>query len=193
MKKFLQGALLPFGIFAAGMALLGCEQAVQADAQESEGRQPAPAAEAAAAPQAELKSGSMLYMIRDVADLQLKAGSYAEQLQQSKSGLQAALDQQDHAKLQQATAELQQQLQGFNQALNSVNLTTQEISGIRQKLLAANEQALASPLLNGQAGFSPADFKQIEQQIGSIQSEMLKLAGMLMQSGNDGAESAKDS
>lgn len=192
MKKFLQGALLPFGIFAAGMALLGCEQAVQADAQESEGRQSAPAAEAAA-PQAELKSGSMLYMIRDVADLQLKAGSYAEQLQQSKSELQAALDQQDHAKLQQATAELQQQLQGFNQALNSVNLTTQEISGIRQKLLAANEQALASPLLNGQAGFSPADFKQIEQQIGSIQSEMLKLAGMLIQSGNDGAESAKSS
>lgn len=192
MKKFLQGALLPFGIFAAGMALLGCEQAVQADAQESEGRQSAPAAEAAA-PQAELKSGSMLYMIRDVADLQLKAGSCAEQLQQSKSELQAALDQQDHAKLQQAAAELQQQLQGFNQALNSVNLTTQEISGIRQKLLAANEQALASPLLNGQAGFSPADFKQIEQQIGSIQSEMVKLAGMLMQSGNDGAESAKSS
>ena len=192
MKKFLQGALLPFGIFAAGMALLGCEQAVQADAQESEGRQSAPAAEAAA-PQAELKSGSMLYIIRDVADLQLKAGSYAEQLQQSKSELQAALDQQDHAKLQQATAELQQLLQGFNQALNSVNLTTQEISGIRQKLLAANKQALASPLLNGQAAFSPADFKQIEQQIGSIQSEMLKLAGMLMQSGNDGAESAKDS
>lgn len=192
MKKFLQGALLPFGIFAAGMALLGCEQAVQADAQESEGRQSAPAAEAAA-PQAELKSGSMLYMIRDVADLQLKAGSYAEQLQQSKSELQAALDQQDHAKLQQATAELQQLLQGFNQALNSVNLTTQEISGIRQKLLAANKQALASPLLNGQAAFSPADFKQIEQQIGSIQSEMLKLAGMLIQSGNDGAESAKSS
>ncbi|MEG2358071.1 hypothetical protein [Acinetobacter sp.] len=192
MKKFLQGALLPFGIFAAGMALLGCEQAVQADAQESEGRQSAPAAEAAA-PQAELKNGSMLYMIRDVADLQLKAGSYAEQLQQSKSELQAALDQQDHAKLQQVAAELQQQLQGFNQALNSVNLTTQEISGIRQKLLAANEQALASPLLNGQAGFSPADFKQIEQQIGSIQSEMLKLASMLIQSGNDGAESAKDS
>ena len=192
MKKFLQGALLPFGIFAAGMALLGCEQAVQADAQETEGQQSAPAAEAAA-PQAELKNGSMLYMIRDVADLQLKAGSYAEQLQQSKSELQAALDQQDHAKLQQATAELQQQLQGFNQALNSVNLTTQEISGIRQKLLAANEQALASPLLNGQAGFSPADFKQIEQQIGSIQSEMLKLAGMLIQSGNDGAESAKSS
>lgn len=192
MKKFLQGALLPFGIFAAGMALLGCEQAVQADAQESEGRQSAPAAEVAA-PQAELKNGSMLYMIRDVADLQLKAGSYAEQLQQSKSELQAALDQQDHAKLQQVAAELQQQLQGFNQALNSVNLTTQEISGIRQKLLAANEQALASPLLNGQAGFSPADFKQIEQQIGSIQSEMLKLASMLIQSGNDGAESAKDS
>lgn len=192
MKKFLQGALLPFGIFAAGMALLGCEQAVQADAQESEGRQSAPAAEAAA-PQAELKNGSMLYMIRDVADLQLKAGSYAEQLQQSKSGLQAALDQQDHAKLQQAAAELLQQLQGFNQALNSVNLTTQEISGIRQKLLAANEQALASPLLNGQAAFSPADFKQIEQQIGSIQSEMLKLAGMLIQSANNGAESAKDS
>ena len=50
-----------------------------------------------------------------------------------------------------------------------------------QNLLAANQQVLASPFLNGQVDLSKVDFKKLEQQMGSIQAEMLKLAGMILQ------------
>lgn len=192
MKKFLQGALLPFSIFATGMVLLGCDQAAQqenvrteqsqAEADQNEDVQADANSEKAPARDIELKSGNMFYVIRDVADLQLKAGDYVEQLQQTKTELQHAVDLQDHEKLQQTASQLQKQLTGFNQALTAVNLKTREISDIRSNILSANEQVLASPFLNGQVDLSKVDLKKIEQQMVSIQSEMVKLAGMLIQS-----------
>ncbi|CAM4382308.1 hypothetical protein [Acinetobacter pragensis] len=192
MKKFLQGALLPFSIFATGMVLLGCDQAAQqenvrteqsqAEADQNEDIQADANSEKAPARDIQLKSGNMFYVIRDVADLQLKAGDYVEQLQQTKTELQHAVDLQDHEKLQQTASQLQKQLTGFNQALTAVNLKTQEISDIRSNILSANEQVLASPFLNGQVDLSKVDLKKIEQQMVSIQSEMVKLAGMLIQS-----------
>lgn len=196
MKRFLQGALLPFSIFTSGMLLLGCDQAAQQNnaennstqTEQSQAHQPAETAQ-----QAELKSGNMFYVIRDVADLQLKAGDYIQQLQQTKTELQNAVDLQDHEKLQQTAAQLQKQLTGFNQALTSVNLKTQEISSIRANILSANQQVLATPFLNGQVDLSKVDLKKIEQQMVSIQSEMVKLAGMLIQnSGNDQAKDSSD-
>lgn len=194
MKKFLQGAILPFSIFAAGMALLGCDQAAspentraeqtQIETEQSEGIQSA-ADEDAPAQQTELKSGNMFYLIRDVADLQLKAGGYVEQLQQTQAELQSAVDLKDHEKLQHSAAQLQKQLTGFNQALSSVQLKTQEISDIRKNILSANEDVLNSPFLNGQVDLSKVDLKKIEQQMVSIQSEMVKLAGMLISQGQD--------
>lgn len=192
MKKFLQGALLPFSIFATGMVLLGCDQAAQqenvrteqsqAEADQNEDMLADANSEKPPARDIELKSGNMFYVIRDVADLQLKAGDYVEQLQQTKTELQHAVDLQDHEKLQQTARQLQKQLTGFNQALTAVNLKTQEISDIRSNILSANEQVLASPFLNGQVDLSKVDLKKIEQQMVSIQSEMVKLAGMLIQS-----------
>ncbi len=38
---------------------------------------------------------------------------------------------------------------------------------------------LASPFLNGQVDLSKVDFQKIQNQMGNIQAEMLKLAGML--------------
>lgn len=199
MKKFLQGALLPFSIFSSGMLLLGCDQAAQQSNSQSESAQTEQSQEhqqddaAPTAQQAELKSGNMFYVIRDVADLQLKAGDYVAQLQETKTELQNAVDLQDHEKLQQTAAQLQKQLTGFNQALTSVNLKTQEISSIRENILSANEQVLATPFLNGQVDLSAVDLKKIEQQMVSIQSEMVKLAGMLIQnSSNDQSEDSSD-
>lgn len=192
MKKLLQGALLPFSIFATGMVLLGCDQAAQqenvrteqsqAEADQNEDMLADANSEKPPARDIELKSGNMFYVIRDVADLQLKAGDYVEQLQQTKTELQHAVDLQDHEKLQQTARQLQKQLTGFNQALTAVSLKTQEISDIRSNILSANEQVLASPFLNGKVDLSKVDLKKIEQQMVSIQSEMVKLAGMLIQS-----------
>lgn len=182
MKKLLQNLVLPFALFSSGILLIGCEQATEPNQQDiqTETSEQNQSASTQNPDKAELKSGNMLYIVRDVADMQLKAGEYATQLQETQSDLQAAIEQHDQQQLQEAATALQQQLTGFNNALNGLNLKTQEINDIREKLLSANQQVLASPFLNGQVDFSQVDFKKMQQQMGTIQSEMLKLASMMI-------------
>ena len=182
MKKLVQNLVLPFALFSSGILLIGCEQATEPNQQDiqTESSEQHQSANTQSPEKAELKSGNMLYIVRDVADMQLKAGEYATQLQETQSDLQAAIEQHDQQQLQEAATALQQQLTGFNNALNGLNLKTQEINDIREKLLSANQQVLASPFLNGQVDFSQVDFKKMQQQMGTIQSEMLKLAAMMI-------------
>lgn len=182
MKKLVQNLVLPFALFSSGILLIGCEQATEPNQQDiqTESSEQHQSANTQSPEKAELKSGNMLYIVRDVADMQLKAGEYATQLQETQSDLQAAIEQHDQQQLQEAATALQQQLTGFNNALNGLNLKTQEINDIREKLLSANQQVLASPFLNGQVDFSQVDFKKMQQQMGTIQSEMLKLASMMI-------------
>lgn len=182
MKKLVQNLVLPFALFSSGILLIGCEQATEPNQQDiqTESSEQHQSANTQSPEKAELKSGNMLYIVRDVADMQLKAGEYVTQLQETQSDLQAAIEQHDQQQLQEAATALQQQLTGFNNALNGLNLKTQEINDIREKLLSANQQVLASPFLNGQVDFSQVDFKKMQQQMGTIQSEMLKLAAMMI-------------
>ena len=182
MKKLLQNLVLPFALFSSGILLIGCEQATEPNQQDiqTESSEQHQSANTQSPEKAELKSGNMLYIVRDVADMQLKAGEYVTQLQETQSDLQTAIEQHDQQQLQEAATALQQQLTGFNNALNGLNLKTQEINDIREKLLSANQQVLASPFLNGQVDFSQVDFKKMQQQMGTIQSEMLKLASMMI-------------
>lgn len=182
MKKLLQNLVLPFALFSSGILLIGCEQATEPNQQDiqTESSEQNQSASTQSPDKAELKTGNMLYIVRDVADMQLKAGEYVTQLQETQSDLQAAIEQHDQQQLQDAATALQQQLIGFNNALNGLNLKTQEINDIREKLLSANQQVLASPFLNGQVDFSQVDFKKMQQQMGTIQSEMLKLASMMI-------------
>lgn len=177
MLKFLPHLPAPTLLLSLGILLVGCGQtpAPQATAE------PAAATEDTSEQvQSELKSGSMLSIMRDVADVQLKAGSYIEQLQQTQTDLQDAVDLKDHQRLEQAASNLQAQLTGFNTALNSLDLKSQEIDEIRRNIIAANEKVLASEFLNGKLDFAQIDFKQIEAQMGNVQGEMLKLAAMLV-------------
>ena len=182
MKKLLQNLVLPFALFSSGILLIGCEQATEPNQQDiqTETSEQNQSANTQSPDKAELKTGNMLYIVRDVADMQLKAGEYVTQLQETQNDLQTAIEQHDQQQLQEAATALQQQLTGFNNALNGLNLKTQEINDIREKLLSANQQVLASPFLNGQVDFSQVDFKKIQQQMGTIQSEMLKLASMMI-------------
>ena len=182
MKKLLQNLVLPFALFSSGILLIGCEQATEPNQQDiqTESSEQHQSANTQSPEKAELKSGNMLYIVRDVADMQLKAGEYVTQLQETQNDLQTAIEQHDQQQLQEAATALQQQLTGFNNALNGLNLKTQEINDIREKLLSANQQVLASPFLNGQVDFSQVDFKKIQQQMGTIQSEMFKLASMMI-------------
>jgi len=188
MKKFIQKAVLPFVIFSTGILLSGCEQASEPQSDDIQTKQSTDVAlnqptETTAT--ADLKSGNMFYMVRDVADMQLKAGDYVAQLKQTQNELQTAINDKDQQQLQATAKTLQQQLTGFNQALTSLNLKSQEIDSIRQNILHANQQVLATPLLNGNIDLNQLDFKKIEQQMGSIQTEMIKLAGMMIPQGQD--------
>ena len=188
MKKFIQKAVLPFAILSTGILLSGCEQASEPQSDDIQTTQSADVAlnqptETTAT--ADLKSGNMFYMVRDVADMQLKAGDYVTQLKQTQNELQTAINDKDQQQLQATAKTLQQQLTGFNQALTSLNLKSQEIDSIRQNILHANQQVLATPLLNGNIDLNQLDFKKIEQQMGSIQTEMIKLAGMMIPQGQD--------
>ena len=196
MKKLLQGAVLPFVIFISGMLLLGCNQAAeqsrqQDDAQAIESAQISENTsdsnnnnQSIAKTTEDLKQGNMFYIARDVANVQLKTGDYVEKLQQSQSNLQQAIQSQNQAELQQSVKTLTRELQGFNTALISLDLKSQEIDGIRQQVLQANKQVLNSALLNGDLDISKVDFKKIEQQMNTIQLDMLKLAGMMIPGSN---------
>ena len=182
MKNVSSKALLPFALLSSAFLLNACDQMNTAQTpttdQDDSNATSNRTANTTSTP---LSSGNMFYIVRDVADLHLKAGQYVEQLNQTKSELQTALDAQDPQQLQILATQLQQQLQGFNQTLSSLDLKTQEIDTIRQNLLTANQQVLASPFLNGQVDLSKVDFKKLEQQMGNIQTEMLKLAAMILQ------------
>ncbi|MBP2546973.1 hypothetical protein [Acinetobacter guillouiae] len=196
MKKLLQGAVLPFVIFISGMLLLGCNQAAeqsrqQDDAQAIETAQMSENTsdsnnnnQSTAKSTEDLKQGNMFYIARDVANVQLKTGDYVEKLQQTQSNLQQAIQSQNQAELQQSVKTLTRELQGFNTALISLDLKSQEIDGIRQQVLQANKQVLNSALLNGDLDISKVDFKKIEQQMNTIQLDMLKLAGMMIPGSN---------
>jgi hypothetical protein len=195
MSKILANAVLPFALFSSGILLMGCEQAVEAPAEQADTTtsdlEPASQQQSSTA-QTELKSGNMFYMVRDVADLQLKAGSYVEQLKQTQTELQTAVEAKDTQQLQSTATQLQQQLSSFNQVLGNLNLKSQEIDQIRDNIMTANQQVLASPLLNGQVDFSQVNLKKIESQMVNVQSEMIKLAGLLIQNPDQESESNTD-
>lgn len=196
MKKLLQGAVLPFVIFISGMLLLGCNQAAEQSRQQDDAQAIETAQmtentsdsnnnnQSTAKSTEDLKQGNMFYIARDVANVQLKTGDYVEKLQQSQSNLQQAIQSQNQAELQQSVKTLTRELQGFNTALISLDLKSQEIDGIRQQVLQANKQVLNSALLNGDLDISKVDFKKIEQQMNTIQLDMLKLAGMMIPESN---------
>ena len=189
----------PFVMFSAGILLMGCEQANSPDSTENQTSQSSEVSEqvskeSAETSKAELKSGNMFYIVRDVADMQLKAGDYVEQLKQTQTDLETAINDKDQQQLQTTAKTLQQQLTGFNQALTGLNLKSQEIDSIRQNIMQANQQVLATPFLNGEVDLSQVDFKKIEKQMGSIQMEMIKLAGMMIPQGqNEPEQNEQDS
>ena len=202
MKKFIQGAILPFTLFSSMVFMLGCDitpqNAAEKESVDSEIVVPAKTTsenveQTSAKTNVELKNGNYFYIARDVADMQLKAGEYLGKIQDTQSNLQQAIDAKDHQQLQTAATTLQQQLKGLDSALKGLDLKSQEIDQIRQNILSVNQQALASPFLNGQMDFSKVDFEKIEQQMGSIQSEMLKLATMLIPQSDSAEKSSADS
>lgn len=218
MKKLLQGALLPFVIFTSGVLLIGCDQQPRQDnteqtntadsdteqndqidaknADQVESRQDQSndnnsnhSDTESTYTQADLKSGNMFYIARDVANMQMKTGDIVEKLQQTQTDLQQAIEVKDQQQLQQTATALSRQLRNFNETLTSLDLKSQEIDSIRQQVIQANKQVLNSSFLNGQIDISKVDFNKIEKQMNNIQTDMLKLAAMLIPAGDSSSHS----
>ena len=198
MKKSIQNALAPVVILSAGLLLIACEPMPESSAEEMQTTESddvliKASNDTAKTSSADVKSGNMFYIVRDVADMQLKTGEYVNQLKNTQTDLQSAINDKDQQQLQATAHTLQQQLTDFNQALRGLNLKSQEIDSIRQEIMRSNQQVLATPLLNGAVDFSQVDFKKIERQMSNIQMEMLKLASMMIpQSQNTADDDAPD-
>ncbi|EPQ2995407.1 hypothetical protein NRQ84_004093 [Acinetobacter baumannii] len=199
MKIVLQGAFFPFVIFASGMLLLGCDQAqdhakeqesVQTNDQISEQADDSQQEITATQNKTELKNGNVFYIVRDAANLQLKAGDYIEKLKDTQLDVEQAIQDKDQHELKTTVTTLKAQLEGLNQALLGLDIRSQEVENIRQSLLQANQQALSMPLLNGK--LEQINFDQIEKQLNTIQMDMVKLAAMIM-AGDEKSDSKTDS
>lgn len=199
MKKVVQNIVTPLVLFGFGLVMLGCSQDSVQNVQNTandlaelteQANQQVQDGNTELQQQVEnLKSGSMFAIVRDVADMQLKAGHYVSDLQNTKAALEQAVQTQNAESLATATTQLSTQLQAFNASLNSVQLHSQEIFEMRENIMAHNEKILNSPWLNGTIQADKIDFAALEQQMKSIESEMLKLATMVIQ-GNEQGSSA---
>ena len=195
MKQIIQSALIPFTIFTAGLILLGCDQAREPQNPEQEKTEISVPSESNTSEQAstepsnkvssDLSQGNPLTIVRDVADFQLKAGDYIQQLQNTQNDVQQALNDKNLAALDSSIQHLKTQLTDFNQVLDNLNLKSEEVEKIRQKIEQANTQILASDLLNGKVDLSQVNVVKVEQQMTNIQAEMLKLASLLLPTNTD--------
>ncbi|WP_434061858.1 hypothetical protein [Acinetobacter baumannii] len=177
MKKVLQGAFFPFVIFASGMLLLGCDQAqdhakeqesVQTNDQISEQADDSQQEITATQNKTELKNGNVFYIVRDAANLQLKAGDYIEKLKDTQLDVEQAIQDKDQHELKTTVTTLKAQLEGLNQALLGLDIRSQEVENIRQSLLQANQQALSM-------GEFKHEVRQFEKSYDNQQAEQISL------------------
>lgn len=143
-------------IFASGMLLLGCDQtqdhakeqeSVQTNDQISDQADDSQQEITATQNKTELKNGNVFYIVRDAANLQLKAGDYIEKLKDTQLDVEQAIQDKDQHELKTTVTTLKAQLEGLNQALLGLDIRSQEVENIRQSLLQANQQALSMPFI----------------------------------------------
>lgn len=132
-----------------------------------------------------LSDGNMLNIAYDIAKLQIETDNYITALKQSQLDLQQAIQDKNIESLDSMTNNLKQELNGLRDVLLSLNLKSGEVDQIRQSLLAANQQLLNMPLLQGQVDLSKIDFAQVEKQLNTIQMDMVKLATLLLGNNSD--------
>lgn len=178
MKHLLINSAMPFALFVGALSLLGCDQ-ISAPASHTEAPDLS-TTQSLDTQNLERASGNMLYIVRDVADLQSASGEHLAQLQKTQLAFQTAVDQQNNEQVQHVAQQLQQQLISFNSTLDHLNLKSQEIEKIRQSIQQANHQVLSSQLFSKDIDLTQIDIKQLEQQMGNVQNEMLKLGSMLL-------------
>lgn len=127
-----------------------------------------------------LKSGNILPFMKDINALKSQVDSHFTEIQDSKAMLEQALNNQDSVQFAESIQQLNDQINDLNGVLADLDLQSQDVDQIRDKILQANEKVLASPLLQGKLELQQVDVSSLEKQFGSVETEMLKLAQMLI-------------
>ncbi|MEQ1324733.1 hypothetical protein [Acinetobacter soli] len=123
---------------------------------------------------------NLFYLLRDAADLQLKVGQDMQKLQATQSQLETALQEQDPQAAQQTLSHFKTQLTQFNDNLNQLQLKSPEVEKLRQQLINTNEQLLQSDLFQQTLNWKKQDIVAIQHQLNTLQTEMLKLAALIV-------------
>lgn len=171
-------------LYSSAIFLAGCEQASDLDSSEKNQTEVREQSDdvLASASSAESKTpqSNWFYVIRDIADLQLKVGEDIQKLQQTQTQLENALAQRDTDTLQQTVETFKTQLTTFNNGLHELKLKSPEIENLRQKLIATNQQILDSDVLQHQLNLKKEDIVALQKQLSNLHTDILKLAAMLL-------------
>jgi hypothetical protein len=68
----------------------------------------------------------------------------------------------------------------FNDNLNQLQLKSPEVEKLRQQLINTNEQLLQSDLFQQTLNWKKQDIVAIQHQLNTLQTEMLKLAALIV-------------
>lgn len=184
MLPFLSRTGLIVLLYSSTIFLAGCEQASELDSSEKNQTEAHQQSDdvLASASSAESKTpqSNWFYLIRDIADLQLKVGEDIQKLQQTQAQLENALAQPDTDRLQQIVETFKTQLTTFNRGLHELKLKSPEIENLRQKLIATNQQILDSDVLQHQLNLKKEDIAALQKQLSNLHTDILKLASILL-------------
>lgn len=174
MKHLVHPRQLSFLLFVFTLGLAGCspssDESTAKDAQNS----------ADNAENSEIKSGNMLYIVRDVAELKSNTSSYFDKIKQDQENLQQALQDNNPTVVAKNITALKQQFTKMNQDLANLELKSKEVHQVRQQMISANNQLLKSSIFNGEMDLSEENLDQLQQQINSLQNNILELGALLI-------------
>ena len=187
MLLFLSRTGLPLLLCSSAIFLAGCDQTSDLDSSENSQVKTSDQSHDVPASDAESKTpqSNWFYLIRDIADLQLKVGEDMQKLQQTQTQLENALKQRDPETLQKTVETFKTQLTNFNAGLHELQLKSPEIENLRQKLITSNQQILDSDVLQHQLNLKKEDIAALQKQLASLHTDILKLTTLLLNPPSD--------
>lgn len=176
IKKFLHNSLLPFAIFVAGLALIGCEPDSSITQQDTvfktENEQ------ASSDLSLTKTTANILNIVQDVAVFESASRHYLTQIEYSQNAISSAIKTENPQQLHIALTTLKQELQNFNHAMQQINVKSWEVDQVRHNIISNNQDILTSDVLRQNTEISKIDLHAFQQHIQQIQNHVSKLAAL---------------
>ena len=178
-------AILPVFLFSSAVLALGCQPVTTPEEDTTPKEETITEHESVDDQVMQSKAppvaGNVFYMMRDVAEVQLKVGDNISSLQQQSEAFSDALNSQNLTVAQTQRNELASQLRTLHNNLTQIELRSQEVSQLRDHMLKTTDDLLASKWLNSAITLNEKDLKQLQAELLQIQNNMLNIARLVMQ------------